>query len=214
MGKIHDVLQIKNTVDAFRIKTFIETGTGSGDAVRVMLSYAPDLEIHTIEIFEPIYMSNLPKFERNRNVHLHFGQSSTVLPTILPTLAHPTLFWLDAHYPGADYGYRRYNDEQNKDIRLPLQQELETICANKDITQDVFVMDDLRIYEDGPYQNGNLEVAIGFNRAQAGDDNINFIYPLFESTHHIIKSYKREGFILAFPKSCPLDEVQDSYILA
>ena len=77
-----------------------------------------------------------------------------------------------------------------------IKKELETILKYKDIKNDIFVIDDLWIYEEGPYEGGNWD-----KRSTCGADNIDFVNDLFEDTHYIIKSYAAQGFIILFPLS-------------
>lgn len=201
MGKLYHILSIVKTLQDFELEVFVETGTGSGDAVTAMLQQSPQMPMHTIEIFDPIFQKAQEKFRDHANVTVHHGESPKVLSNLVPSITVPTLFWLDAHYPGADYGYQSYDAELNTDVRLPLERELEAICTHKNVALDVFVMDDLRIYEDGPFQNGTMAHAFGpGGKQRLGADGINFIYTWLEPTHHILKSYQEEGYILAFPK--------------
>jgi predicted nicotinamide N-methyase len=57
-------------------------------------------EIHTIELFRPLYEKACVRFAVLKNIHLYFGDSSKELANILENLDHPALFWLDAHYSG------------------------------------------------------------------------------------------------------------------
>ena len=101
---------------------------------------------------------------------------------------------MDAHYPGADFGLASYGDEKDMDKRLPLQKELETILAVRDVNEDVFVIDDLRIYEDGDFEAGNWD-----ERKKYGGDGIEFIEEMFDDTHYVVRSYNKQGFIILFP---------------
>lgn len=205
MGQLNQAIQIKNVIDFYKIKNLIETGTGAAEVVRDVSSIDKNLNIHTIEIIEPLYEKNKINFSYLKNVNWHLGSSTIVLPKILPTLVGNTLFWMDAHFPGADFGFASYEDEKDPDKRLPLKKELEIIIKNKDITNDVFVLDDLWIYEDGPYETGNWE-----KRSTCGADNIDFVNEFFEGTHYIIRSYIAQGFIILFPLSLDItNEVQN-----
>jgi hypothetical protein len=106
----------------------------------------------------------------------------------------PSLFFLDAHFPGADFGYKTYEEEKNKDIRIPLEKELETLKKFKFINKSYLIIDDLRIYEDGPFENG-----IWDKRFLLGGENIDFIY-YYKETHFIEKNYQKQGFIILKPK--------------
>ncbi len=103
---------------------------------------------------------------------------------------------MDAHFPGADFGLASYGDEKDLKKRLPLQSELEIIVNSKEVSNDVFVIDDLRIYEDGPFEEGNWS-----DRKKYGGDGIEFIEEMFDDTHYVVKSYNKQGFVILLPVS-------------
>ena len=196
MGQLNEAIQIKNVLDFYDIKNFVETGTGQAEVVQTVVEADDTLNIHTIEVIPEIYDKNKINFSYLKDVNWHLGTSFDILPEILPDLKGTTLFWMDAHFPGADFGLSSYGDEKDDDKRLPLKKELETIVANRDVSNDVFVIDDLRIYEDGPFGDGNWE-----DREKYGGDGIEFIEELFDETHYVVKSYNAQGSILLFPVS-------------
>ena len=196
MGQLNEAIQIKNVLDFYDIKNFVETGTGRAEVVQTVVEADDTLNIHTIEVIPEIYDKNKINFSYLKDVNWHLGTSFDILPEILPDLKGTTLFWMDAHFPGADFGLSSYGDEKDDDKRLPLKKELETIVENRDVTNDVFVIDDLRIYEDGPFGDGNWE-----DREKYGGDGIEFIEELFDETHYVVKSYNAQGSILLFPVS-------------
>lgn len=205
MGQLNEAIQVKNVLDFYEVKNFVETGTGAAEVVRSVHNINKSLNIHTIEIIEEIYQKNKLSFSYLSGVNWHLGQSSEVLPKILPELNGNTLFWLDAHFPGADFGMSSYGDEPDINKRLPLQSELELIVKTKDVKNDIFVIDDLRIYEDGPFEDGSWS-----DRNKYGGDGIDFVTELFEETHYIVKSYNKQGFIILFPLNKEIDsEVQN-----
>ena len=196
MGQLNQTIQIKNVIDFYNIKNFVETGTGKAEVVQTVVEADDTLNIHTIEVIPEIFNKNKINFSYLKDVNWHLGTSFDILPEILPDLKGTTLFWMDAHFPGADFGLSSYGDEKDDDKRLPLKKELETIVSNRDVTNDVFVIDDLRIYEDGPFGDGNWE-----DREKYGGDGIEFIEELFDETHYVVKSYNAQGSILLFPVS-------------
>ena len=196
MGQLNQAIQIKNVLDFYDIKNFVETGTGQAEVVQTVVEADDTLNVHTIEVIPEIYDKNKINFSYLKDVNWHLGTSFDILPEILPDLKGTTLFWMDAHFPGADFGLSSYGDEKDDDKRLPLKKELETIVENRDVTNDVFVIDDLRIYEDGPFGDGNWE-----DREKYGGDGIEFIEELFDETHYVVKSYNAQGSILLFPVS-------------
>ena len=196
MGQLNEAIQIKNVLDFYDIKNFVETGTGQAEVVQTVVEADDTLNVHTIEVIPEIYDKNKINFSYLKDVNWPLGTSFDILPEILPDLKGTTLFWMDAHFPGADFGLSSYGDEKDDDKRLPLKKELETIVENRDVTNDVFVIDDLRIYEDGPFGDGNWE-----DREKYGGDGIEFIEELFDETHYVVKSYNAQGSILLFPVS-------------
>ena len=194
MGQLNQAIKIKNVLDYYDIKNFVETGTGQAEVVRSVYEANEDLNIHTIEVVEEIFEQNKIKFSYLKDVSWHLGTSFKILPEILPTFEGNTLFWMDAHFPGADFGLSSYGDEKDMDKRLPLKRELESIVQSRDVKDDVFVIDDLRIYEDGPFEGGNWD-----ERTKYGGDGIGFIEDMFEKTHYVGRSYNAQGSVILFP---------------
>ena len=194
MGQLNQAIKIKNVLDYYDIKNFVETGTGQAEVVRSVYEANEDLNIHTIEVVEEIFDQNKIKFSYLKDVSWHLGTSFKILPAILPTFDGNTLFWMDAHFPGADFGLSSYGEEKDMDKRLPLKRELESIVQSRDVSNDVLVIDDLRIYEDGPFETGNWD-----ERTKYGGDGIGFIEEMFEDTHYIGRSYNAQGSVILFP---------------
>ena len=194
MGQLNEAIEVKNVLDFYEIKNFVETGTGIAEVVREVHDVDSNLTIHTIEVVPEIFDQNKIRFSYLKKVNWHLGGSAQVLSEVVPPLEGNTLFWMDAHFPGADVGLSSYGDEKDMDKRLPLKNELETILASRDVSNDVFVIDDLRIYEDGPFETGNWD-----ERTKYGGDGIEFIEKLFEDTHYIGRSYNAQGFVILFP---------------
>ena len=194
MGQLNEAIEVKNVLDFYGIKNFVETGTGLAEVVRAVHDVDSSLTIHTIEVVPEIYEQNNIRFSYLKKVNWHLGESAQILSEVVPTLEGNTLFWMDAHFPGAEVGLSSYGDEKDIDKRLPLRKELETILENRDVSNDVIVIDDLRIYEDGPFETGNWD-----ERSKYGGDGIEFIEKLFEDTHYVGRSYNAQGFVILFP---------------
>ena len=208
MGQLNQAIQIKNVLDFYDIKNFVETGTGQAEVVRTVYDANENLNIHTIEVVKEIFEQNRIKYSYLKDVNWHLGTSFKILPHILPTFKGNTLFWMDAHFPGADFGLSSYGDEKDMDKRLPLQKELETIVESRDVKNDVIVIDDLRIYEDGPFEGGNWD-----ERTKYGGDGIDFIEDLFGDTHYVVRSYTAQGSVILLPLTHEVeDEVENLLI--
>ena len=208
MGQLNEAIQIKNVLDFYDIKNFVETGTGQAEVVQTVVEADDSLNVHTIEVIPEIYDKNKINFSYLKDVNWHLGTSFDILPQILPNLKGVALFWMDAHFPGADFGLSSYGDEKDDDKRLPLKKELETIIENRDTTNDVFVIDDLRIYEDGPFESGNWD-----ERSKYGGDGIEFIEKLFDETHYIVRSYNAQGSIILFPVEKDIDNEVNNLVV-
>ena len=208
MGQLNQAVQIKNVLDFYNIDNFIETGTGKAEVVQTVVEADESINVHTIEVIEQIYDKNKINFSYMTNVNWHLGRSFDLLPEILSDLEGNTLFWMDAHFPGADIGLSSYGDEKDDEKRLPLKKELETIVENRDVTNDVFVIDDLRIYEDGPFETGDWE-----DRTKYGGDGIEFIENLFEDTHYVVRSYNAQGSIILLPLALEVEDELENLLV-
>ena len=77
-----------------------------------------------------------------------------------------------------------------------MEEEIILIKNKKDIKNDVFIIDDLRIYEKGNFEGGNWLDVINTNIYTG----IDFIHNLLGKTHDIMKDYRNEGYIICTPK--------------
>jgi hypothetical protein len=182
-------------IKEYKTTVFFETGTFRGDGVSYALQF-PFRQIISVEIIPELASDAALKFSEDKIVRIIEGQSTDALRNELPFVQSNCVFWLDAHFPGADAGITAYDMENVETVRLPLIKELETIHALRPKFKDVFILDDLRIYEDGAYENGNVPV----DALPRMERDIDFVYRYFSKTHFIFKCYLDEGYILMFPK--------------
>lgn len=198
--KIFDINSIKNK---YNLDVFIETGTLHGDTVEWLLPIFN--ELHSIEIDKELHAKAAIRFANVTKVKIHHGNSTEVLIKILPSINKSALFWLDAHFPGADVHKVPYDNEKNEDIRAPLYHEIEEIKKRKNLYNDVIIVDDLWLYEDGPYEWGSFDdhaQRCNFNvtRSELVTKNSSFLYEAFSDTHDITKDYRHQGYLMFFPK--------------
>ncbi len=182
------IIKEYNTVNLF------ETGTFLGDSVAFALK-EPFSKIVSVEIVSEIATKAKSRFADDEKVIIIEGDSISALKEQLPHLKGNTIFWLDAHFPGADAGLEQYDSMQDEDIRLPLEKELTIIHQIRKNYQDVFIIDDLRVYEDGPYENGYAPAVT----LPKSNRNLDFVQRLFKHTHSLFKSYRDEGYLFLFP---------------
>ena len=98
-------------------------------------------KIYSIEVFEPLASAARAKFSSDKNVEIISADSSDALPTLLPTIEEPVIFWLDGHYNGPGTGKGR--------SATPIVEEILSIKAARH-GYDVIVIDDARSFGGGP----------------------------------------------------------------
>jgi len=209
MGAIYR-FNLVELIEKFNIEYFVETGTLYGEGVEYARKSTGGAfkEIHSIEILDDLYENAANKYSSVADVHIHHGRSVDVLEDIITNLDGNILFWLDAHYPGADIGRKSYHqpDIEEKEV-LPLETELEIIKKVRNKHRDVIICDDLWLYEDGIYGSdaGTLDNHLklhcnGETKEQIGKPNANFLNELWEETHEIVKMREDQGYAAIIPK--------------
>jgi hypothetical protein len=197
MGKLAH-FSLDNMLRLFGLQHFVETGTGGGDSLLIACQQ-PFKTLWSCDI-EPLLIERLRPTLQDERVHLFLGQSVQMLD-LLPLLpTDPILFWLDAHFPGADYGLRPYGAETDEAIRLPLQQELALIKRHRPANPDVIIIDDARLWLDGPFEPLHPELLAACMPSQRGEA----VFAVFADSHDITVLYDQQGFVVITPKSVEL----------
>jgi hypothetical protein len=202
MGDIR-IFDIDQCIKKFNLNGFIETGTLYGDTIDFMKNKFK--EIHSIEIDKELAEQCQNRFKDYKHIHIHNSNSYEILPNILNNMDINIMYWLDAHFPGADAGKVSYNNESNSEKRLPLENELKIISQRANKYKDMLIIDDLWLYEDGPFEWGSFdEHAKKHNmnviRSEIIGKNSDFIYTYFNNTHTFKKLYKHQGYLIFYPK--------------
>lgn len=201
MGHLQ-AFNLSSFIPAYNLRGYVETGTGEGDSLKYALTCPQFEELYSIEMDSRIYMNALNKFKDPRLTFFN-GLSKDILNDLLPKLdlEKNYLFFLDAHFPEADF----QNEDPGRYIKsffkygqdsIPLEDELALIRTKRTLNRDVILIDDLRIYEDGPFETGNWADR---TKIKAGD--ISFIEKLLGSTHDITRNFKQQGYLILTPKN-------------
>lgn len=173
----------------YNLTAFVETGTWRGDGVECARKAGFET-IYSIELHREFFEKACTRFQTFSHIKIIQGTSLDGLPQIFDVIANRSvLWWLDAHLQDV-YGMSAKMTE-----RFPLEDELALISKFRDIANDLFIMDDLRIYEDGPFAHGSCHT-----HQKCSKPGIGFVYTYLGNTHTIEKRYEHEGYIVATPR--------------
>ena len=86
--------------NAYALSEFIETGTYHG----ATSAWAADLfeRVVSIELAPALHQGASMRLAHKTNIDFRLGDTETVLAEIVPGLAKPALFWLNAHWSGGE----------------------------------------------------------------------------------------------------------------
>jgi hypothetical protein len=179
---------------SFGCNVYVETGTGLG--VSLGKAYSVFNKCFSVDLDPEMVDTALLKFP---NAHIEVGESTFILEKWLKSdFLQPNdsvLFYLDAHFPGADFKGAEYN--VNAPNAVPLQHELQLIKKYRPNSNDIIICDDARIYTTGPFENGN----VNWLQVPGGLDFIKDLFPSSAISIH----FAEEGYILINMKSSSFD---------
>lgn len=115
--------------ERFNLHVMVETGTNLGNMINAQRQRLR--EIYSIELDTWLAARAKRKFAAYPGIHLYQGDSGKILPTIIPNINEPVLFWLDAHWG---------------DIDAPIKQEMECIYRHP-VRNHVILIDDARYFD-------------------------------------------------------------------
>lgn len=180
----------------FNLQTFIETGTARGDSLAYAAERQEFSQLLSCEIEPLLAAGACCRFNDDARIQIMRMESGLFLQMVARADLAPAFFWLDAHYPGAGFGLKGYEDAMPETVRLPLGRELEQIRRHRH-GQDVILIDDLRIYELGDYEAGPLPPDAPGQPTAGGAD---WIRAMFAKTHIPITILRDQGYLLLQPK--------------
>ena len=188
MGEL-SIHSLDDFVGKFNCKIYVETGTGIGEALGHALKYGFD-EYHTVDLDKEKVAAARIKFVAH-DVQFENDFSTKALKRIVPALDKDksVLFFLDAHFPDADFNGMSYDDsiKTYKREALPLEDEIRIITENRDTSKDCFVIDDWKLYD-----KDKKELNLG--------DPSDSILGIFKDSHDCNIDLRHQGFLFVTPK--------------
>lgn len=205
MGQINHPVKLKEMLETFEIKNFVESGTGDGSSMdKVLLTESVEY-CYGVELDDELFEVLEDKYNDLEYVKLYKGYTEDRFSDVLDDLDNsPTLFWLDGHFPGADYGPAGYGDEKDLSKRLPMETELRIMKEKRDLSKDIIFMDDLRIYVDRDFEAGSWQ-----QRKLYGAEGYDFVEDIIGDTHTLIEHHGDQGYLLAFPITFTEDQIRE-----
>ena len=120
----------------YRLRTFVETGTYTGEMVHAISPYVE--QVISIEVEPTLHARAVRRFAGRENIRLLLGDSATLLPIVIESLDEPALFWLDGHYMGGESG-RGAQD-------TPIIAEMTSLLSHH-VRGHVVLIDDARLFD-------------------------------------------------------------------
>ncbi len=180
-------------------KVFFETGTGLGHSLLHALDNGNFDLLYSSEIHDATANRAKKLFKKNKNVEIFNMTSLAALKNVLINISPetPILFFLDAHFPGEVEDGFSYSKVMPSNTSMPLKDEIELISNFRKNSRDVIIVDDLKLYEDGPFENGSITK--DFANISDYDRGLEFIEALFPEKK-IHRNYLDDGYLIIQPK--------------
>lgn len=206
-------------VDTFNLKNYVETGTGLGVSLCHAIKNKSFNNLFSIEIEEKLANSEL--LHQSINSLKSFHQNVSVVNTnslqglreLLQNTVNnaPTLFFLDAHFPGADFFDTTYGDsiDNSNTAGLPLLLELAEICISRNgAKNDLIIIDDLFLFDSGefafdrehPTHADSVRNVLRQRDMFLGGSFTTVLKLLFGPRRKFRRFYEHQGYMMIFPE--------------
>lgn len=192
-------------IDNYNCRTYVETGTGMAECLSYAIKY-PFIKLYSVELDEDLVNQAKNKININSVEIINDYSTNALENKILKELPkEPVLFFLDAHFPGADFHKITYEESitKYKEDSLPLNREIDIILKNRDISNDVFIIDDWFLYQPELKYEAHNTVNWAYKQLQ---DSLglmtdgNHIINKFRDTHTIFVDPRSQGYLIITPK--------------
>ena len=184
------------------LNTLYEMGTGHGHSL--LWAHRSGIEhLTSIESDPSTWQVAQTNLENVPKVKLLRGDAMELINAIPANAQGPRLISLDAHFPGgADFKGMDANSKSTRDQRsLSLLEEL-CALAGKGLTNDWIIMDDARLYVDGPFAKGECP---DWARQWTQKPQLDECRALFSDAHDLHLLRQDEGYFILAPKQSKVD---------
>lgn len=185
MGVLSD-FQLDRLIADFGCRFLVETGTGEGGDIEFAGTFAFE-HVYSIEKSHERAIKVAFRNAQNQKMTIIHGHSERGLKMALEEIPDeaPVIFWMDTH-PTFEDGR----------LPSPLERELRLIVSQRDVARDIFLIDDLCIYERGAFEEALAEPN---PIAPEAFRDLNFVDDILGDTHQVSKLVRRTGYLCAFP---------------
>ncbi len=185
MGELSD-FQLDRLIADYGCRFLIETGTGEGVDIEFAGTF-PFEHVYSIEKSHKLAITVAFRNAMNQKMTIIHGHAERGLKMVLEEipLEVPVMFWLDTH--------PTFEDAQPSS---PLERELRVIAGLRDTARDIFIVDDLRLYEDGAFEDGPCPPDLA---APSAFRDLHFVEDILGATHQVNRLVRRTGYLCAFP---------------
>lgn len=206
MGEL-TAFELNEFIPKFNLKTYFETGTGMGVSLSHAMRYNFN-RLYTIDIDNDFIQRAKRMYQNDSRLTCINDFSTKAIKDFVPTLSQePTLFFLDAHFPGADFHKITYEESIRtyKEEAFPLELEINLLKSIRDLTNDVIIIDDFVLYDKMEKEYESVKEGHTWKYDWLQDElNIktesSFIYEMFSETHDITKDLRHQGYLIITPK--------------
>ncbi|MDR3441306.1 hypothetical protein [Telmatospirillum sp.] len=181
MGTLSD-FNLTRMIADFGSRFLVETGTGSGKDAEFAADFAFE-QVYSIEESQKRAIKVAFHNARRRNLTVLHSRNERGLKDVLNEIPidAPVIYWLDSHPSPHD-----------------LECDLRLIATLRNIARDIFLIDDLRTYEAGDYDDGPASIDEMVPPARR---NLAFVDEILGQTHLVNRLSQRTGYLCAFPQS-------------
>lgn len=202
--------RIQGWIDKYDLKTFVETGLENGRSLSWLMKLEKiekfisiDIDYRCLERAERLGLEQYDTDEYmalNDSVTLLHGSSVDMLPTAMDAAEGNILWWLDAHVPKVGGQWLNQDlaasqeDIRDMSVAFPLEEELEVLKASRDISKDVILVDDMRVYDQDSWHR------IFTERGYGDTGSSDFVSFALEATHIVTTERADSHYLIALPR--------------